>query len=71
MEDICRIRYIKTTSMEDAMQKDHMSDAQKVKKAYFSPKLVKWGTVADLTKTGLTHEGDDGKIGSILHSKGR
>ena len=41
------------------------------KKTYSAPTLKKWGTVEDLTKTGLTHQGDDGKIGSILHSNGR
>ncbi len=41
------------------------------KKVYAAPKLKEWGTVADLTKTGLTHSGDDGKIGSILHSNGQ
>ncbi len=40
------------------------------KKVYAAPNLKEWGTVADLTKTGLTNSGDDGKIGSIGHSKG-
>ena len=41
------------------------------RKAYAAPKLKEWGTVADLTRTGLTNSGDDGKVGSILHSKGQ
>jgi len=34
------------------------------KKVYQKPELKKWGTVADLTKTGLTYNGGDAKIGS-------
>ena len=41
------------------------------KRVYTAPKLKEWGTVADLTRTGLTHEGDDGKVGSILFSSGQ
>jgi len=37
---------------------------EKGKKKYQPPKLTKWGSVADLTKTGLTYEGGDAKIGS-------
>jgi hypothetical protein len=40
------------------------------KKAYTPPKLKKWGTVADLTKTGMTTAGADGKGGSAP-SQGR
>jgi hypothetical protein len=34
------------------------------KKPYTSPQLKKWGTVADLTKTGQTNPGPDTKAGS-------
>lgn len=34
------------------------------KKDYTAPELVTWGTVADLTQTGQTNPGDDGKTGS-------
>lgn len=37
---------------------------------YTEPKLEEWGSVADLTQTGLTRPGDDAKSGSILHSQG-
>ena len=40
------------------------------KRVYVAPTLKRWGTVADLTKTGLTNESDDGKNGSVGHSKG-
>ena len=40
------------------------------KKPYVAPRVKKWGTVEDLTKTGLTQQGDDGKIGSISISIG-
>ena len=45
--------------------------AASTKKAYIAPSVKQWGTVADLTKTGQTHEGEDGKMGSIAHSKGK
>ena len=35
-----------------------------MKKAYTSPSLKKWGKVAELTQTGLTNPGADGKQGS-------
>jgi hypothetical protein len=35
-----------------------------MKKSYTTPKLKKWGTVADLTQTGKTNEGGDAKNGS-------
>ena len=35
-----------------------------MKKAYTSPSLKKWGKVAELTQTGLTNPGEDGKSGS-------
>jgi hypothetical protein len=34
------------------------------KRAYETPKLVELGTVADLTQTGKTNPGSDGKGGS-------
>lgn len=40
------------------------------KKIYTPPKLKKWGTVADLTQTGRTNPGGDGKLGSAA-SQGR
>jgi hypothetical protein len=36
-----------------------------MKKPYTSPRLTKWGTVTDLTKTGKTNEGGDAKVGSV------
>lgn len=41
------------------------------KKAYKKPEIKAWGTIMDLTKTGKTHAGGDGKIGSIPWSKGQ
>ena len=38
----------------------------KEKKTYRKPNLKKWGAVADLTKTGQTMPGGDGKTGSVL-----
>jgi hypothetical protein len=35
-----------------------------MKKVYQKPEIKAWGTVADLTATGLTHPGDDAKQGS-------
>ncbi len=40
-------------------------------KTYTAPLLKKWGTVSDLTLTGGTNPGDDGKGGSVGHSKGQ
>jgi hypothetical protein len=40
------------------------------KKAYTSPSLKKWGKVADLTQTGKTMPGDDGKSGSAASQGG-
>lgn len=34
------------------------------KKEYTTPDLVEHGSVTDLTQTGLTNPGDDGKSGS-------
>lgn len=34
------------------------------KKSYASPQLVTWGSVEDLTQTGLTNPGGDQKGGS-------
>lgn len=33
-------------------------------KPYSTPSLNEWGTVTELTQTGLTNPGDDGKAGS-------
>ena len=35
-----------------------------MKKAYTTPSLTKWGKVAELTQTGKTNPGTDGKSGS-------
>ena len=35
------------------------------KKTYSAPTVKRWGSVADLTKTGLTRRGGDGKSGSV------
>jgi hypothetical protein len=40
------------------------------KKPYTSPELKKWGTVADLTQTGMTNPGGDGKGGSASSQGG-
>ena len=48
-----------------------MQNVRKVKKAYTSPTVKRWGTIADLTRTGLTNKGSDGKVGSVLHSNGQ
>jgi hypothetical protein len=37
----------------------------KEKKTYEKPTLKTWGTIADLTKTGGTNPGADGKGGSV------
>ncbi len=36
----------------------------RMKKEYTAPSLKKWGKVAELTQTGLTNPGADGKAGS-------
>jgi hypothetical protein len=43
---------------------------QSKKKAYTGPRLKTWGTVADLTKTGIEFPGQDAKSGSAS-SQGR
>lgn len=35
------------------------------RKPYEAPEIEDWGTVADLTETGLTHPGGDLKSGSV------
>lgn len=47
-----------------------MKNESQVKKAYAKPEIKSWGTIMDLTKTGQTHSGGDGKIGSITWSLG-
>ncbi|CAN5573991.1 hypothetical protein BH20CHL7_BH20CHL7_03410 [soil metagenome] len=37
---------------------------------YTEPKLEEWGTVADLTQTGLTRPGTDAKGGSAASQGG-
>jgi hypothetical protein len=41
------------------------------KRTYETPKLVTLGTVADLTRTGLTNTGSDFKGGSVEGNPGR
>ncbi len=36
------------------------------KKPYETPEIKEWGSVADLTATGLTRPGGDLKAGSVL-----
>lgn len=40
------------------------------REAYQQPEVEEWGSVADLTQTGLTNEGGDAKDGSAA-SEGR
>lgn len=51
-------------SIERVARLDKEGAGDMEKKAYTPPKLKKWGTVADLTKTGRTNPGADGKGGS-------
>ena len=37
---------------------------------YQKPELTVLGKIEDLTQTGLTNPGSDGKGGSVLHSSG-
>lgn len=37
---------------------------------YTEPTLEEFGSVTDLTETGLTMPGTDAKSGSVLHSQG-
>ena len=47
------------------------SNENQPKKVYTSPVIKQWGTIADLTRTGQTYSGGDGKTGSIPWSKGQ
>ena len=40
------------------------------KKPYAEPELTEWGTVTELTQTGLTRPGNDAKSGSSPSSGG-
>lgn len=40
------------------------------KKEYNKPEIKSWGTVADLTATGLTNPGNDAKSGSAASMGG-
>lgn len=40
------------------------------KKQYRKPEVQDWGTVTDLTATGQTHPGADGKAGSASSQGG-
>lgn len=59
--------------LRSSVKEDPMTDTKKAapRKVYVAPEIKRLGTIADLTRTGLTHEGDDGKIGSILHNRGQ
>ncbi len=46
------------------------SESKAMQKTYSTPALKKWGSVTDLTLTGGTSPGNDGKDGSVGHSKG-
>lgn len=59
------VRKFKRTDGHDSEGEEAME-----KKAYTPPKLNKWGTVADLTKTGNTMPGTDGKGGSAASTGG-
>lgn len=48
------------------MKQQNDTPNAKDKKTYQPPELNEWGTVADLTGTGQTNPGDDGKTGSVL-----
>ncbi len=41
------------------------NESHTTRKPYTVPALHKWGTVADLTHTGLTNSGGDAKSGSV------
>jgi hypothetical protein len=41
-----------------------------MKKDYQKPEIKAWGTVADLTATGMTNPGNDAKAGSVTTSMG-
>ena len=41
-----------------------MKKVSQARKVYVAPTIKRWGTVADLTKTGQTNPGGDGKGGS-------
>ncbi len=49
--------------LEDVVERTANDDSQR--KQYSKPKISNWGTIADLTKTGLTHAGGDAKEGSV------
>jgi hypothetical protein len=40
------------------------------KKQYEAPQIRDWGTVSELTATGLTNPGDDAKDGSVASQGG-
>ncbi|MGL6214468.1 lasso RiPP family leader peptide-containing protein [Billgrantia desiderata] len=42
----------------------------KVRREYSTPRLTRWGTVADLTLVGLTRPGSDVFPGNAPHSYG-
>lgn len=43
---------------------NHRWEGRMQKKEYHKPEIKSWGTVADLTATGMTHPGNDAKAGS-------
>jgi hypothetical protein len=46
------------------IEKGLSMDKQEGREEYRAPELEEWGSVADLTQTGLTRPGDDTKTGS-------
>lgn len=41
------------------------------KRPYVRPELKTLGSVADLTRSGRSNPGGDGKNGTVMHSQGR
>lgn len=48
-----------------------MNEQSEQSEQYQEPQIEEWGSVADLTQTGQTQPGTDGKTGSITHSSGQ
>lgn len=53
---------ITVSSQAEAIERQLMAE----KLEYTKPVLTVWGKIEDLTFTGLTQPGDDGKTGSVL-----
>ncbi|MGB5676019.1 MAG: hypothetical protein WBO43_15920, partial [Gemmatimonadota bacterium] len=50
--------------------KSHHRWEDAMKKEYRKPEIKAWGTVADLTATGMTNPGNDAKAGSAASMGG-